>query len=1141
MRRLLLVIALCLSAVTAFGQTSGDITGEVKDQSGAAAPNATVTATNADTNVARTTNTNDAGIYSFPGLIPGKYSVKVVAKGFESITKTNIELQVQQTARVDFAIAVGQASQTIEVSASGELLTTENATVGTVIEERRITELPLNGRNFFSLVALSPGVTVNFAPAAQAANRQGGTRSSLTMSLSGARATWSNYTLDGITNTDVNFNLYVLLPSVDAIQEFKVQSGIYPAEFGREAGQINISTKPGTNAYHGTVFDFLRNDKFDAADYDFNNTHPPKAPFRQNQYGYTLGGPVWIPKVFNGHNRLFFMSNYEGFKSRTTSFSTATTMTARMRAGDFSIDPVTGIGVPTSLQDAMTRVTQPGGQVTSTPFAGNIIPASRFDKNSLFLMSKFFPLPNITQATKGLPNVNYQYSTSTPLDKDQVTERIDFNEKANSQWFGRYSWTDESQISPGLTTDGSTLYTRAGQWVVSNTRILSATKVNEARFGYNTLFNVIGQQLAGIEDVDAEIGVPFKITDKSSWGIPNIALANNLSSFGNATSSPFTINNKTYQGVDNFSWIMGKHSLRMGGEYRYNKFLQFGNEFPRGQFFFQGNYTATNSLTNAQSGGYGGADLLLGYSNRADIAVALAQGDFRNHEWATYIDDTWRIRPNLTLTLGVRWEVDLPFLDVSGHEVNIQLNQPLPFAANVADLSKHPVVVRTGTGSFYDGLDFRYIPNQAAAPPLQVTRDGRLGNRLIKTDYNNVAPRFGIAYSPTDKWSIRTGFGVFFSQESKNSIFDLNRGLGGRASVLPPDTIHLPTFNYTNFLSATALPVNVTTGLLWGASNNLPTTYTMSYLLNIQRVLGKGTTLEIGYNGSQSRKLALLTNQAAPIPGNTSWITRAPYPEVSGLQFLSDDAVGNYNNLTGKLSQRFSNGLTTLFSYTWSKALDDASAIRGPGNEFAPQDSRCRSCEKGVSTFNTPHRAVASVLYTLPFGKGQRFLNHGGIVNQIVGGWQASTIATAQSGRPIDSTGWDAAGTNFNPSSNRINCNAGVRQVLSGANANAYLNPAAFSNPLTGTYGTCGRNNLIGPRQVNFDFSTIKDFRVTEKQALQLRVEMFNAPNHVELAAPSASWGNSNPGSTTPSGTFGQIRGTATRMRQIQFALKYNF
>jgi len=286
MQKSLLILGLLCVAFTTSAQTVGEITGEVKDQSGANAANAAVTATNLETNVARSTVTNSAGVYSFPGLTPGLYSVKAAASGFQTAVKTNIELQVQQTARVDFMLTVGQSTQTIEVSASGALLSTEDATVGTVIEQKRIVDLPLNGRNFFSLVALSPNVTYGFTPAQQASGRLGGTRSTLTMSLSGARATWANYTLDGITNTDVDFNTYIVLPSVDALQEFKVQSGIYPAEFGREAGQINVSTKPDTNSYHGAVFEFLRNDALDARSYDFlsstrsaTNPSPTKTPF----------------------------------------------------------------------------------------------------------------------------------------------------------------------------------------------------------------------------------------------------------------------------------------------------------------------------------------------------------------------------------------------------------------------------------------------------------------------------------------------------------------------------------------------------------------------------------------------------------------------------------------------------------------------------------------------------------------------------------------------------------------------------------------------------------------------------------------------------------------------------------------------
>jgi Carboxypeptidase regulatory-like domain/TonB dependent receptor len=1114
-----------LSASLIHGQTLGTVTGEVKDASGAVVTGVEITVRNTETNALRSVTTNDDGLYTVPALNPGMYDVKAVKGGFKAASRTNIELQVQQSARVDFTLDVGQVTETVEVSGAVPLLATENATVGTVIERQRITDLPLNGRNFLSLVALSPNVTYGFNPAAQASGRQGGTRAGITMSLSGSRATWSNYTLDGITNTDINFNLYIVLPSVEALQEFKVQTGIYPAEFGRAAGQVNVSTRGGTNEYHGSAFEFLRNDKLDARPYFFkdpespNQTAPEKAPYRQNQYGFTLAGPVRIPKLYNGANRLFFMANFEGFKSRRTVNTFGTTMTDAMRKGDFSV-------VPTALQDPATRV-RAGATITSSAFPGNQIPASRFDKGSVLLLDRFAPVPNLAQA--GLPNRNYQYLAKTPVDKDQLTGRIDFNENANSQWFGRYSWTDELTLTPGIKLNGTPLYTRASQWVVANTRVFSATKVNEARFGYNSLYNNISQELAGVENVNALLNTPVKITDPNSFGIPNISLANNLSGLGNDANGPFTIDDKVYQVTDNFSWIRGKHSIRFGGEYRYNQYLQFGNEFARGRFTTNGSFTAN---ANTLAGGYSGADFLIGAFTQLDSAVALAKGDFRDSEWALYLDDTYKVTSRLTLNYGLRWEVAQPLWDKFGNAVNFQIRQPLPFGANEPDASKHPVYVRTGTGDFYEGIDFRFTG------PVQLARDGRLGKRLIKTDFNNFAPRLGIAFSPSNKWSIRTGFGLFFSQESKNSIFDMNRGMGGRASIVP-DVQAPPVLGYTNFINASQLPVLLASpsGLTWGADSDMANTYTMSYLLNVQRTLGNNSTLEVGYTGNQSRKLAYLINANGPVPGITPFRNRAPYPEWQAIQFINGDGVANYNALSGKLTQRFGTNFTTLFSFTWSKALDENSAIRGTGDDFTPQDPHCRRCERGPAGFNVPKRFVASILYTLPFGKGQRFLNRGGIVNQVVGGWQFSTITTVQDGTSITTRSWDSAGQAIVPDGNRLNCVAGAAQVADNPTPDRYFVPAAFSNTLAGQFGTCGRNNLIAPGQWNIDFSTLKDFRINEKHAVQFRMEMFNAPNHPAWGRPNAQWGSAN---AAPAVLFGRIR-TTSQLRQIQFALKYYF
>jgi len=1159
MRTLMTALAsLCLFSCLSFAQTLGEITGDVTDPSGAAIPSATVTVTNIGTNVTRQTTTNTSGIYVFPDLVPGTYDVKVDASGFGVSLKSKVILEVQQTARIDFALQVGHSTETVEVAANAATLTTESATVGTVVEEKRIMDLPLNGRSYFSLVALSPGVTTGFVPAAQAAGRLGGTRAALTIAVTGGRSTWENYTLDGVTNTDIDFNTYILQPSVDALQEFKVQSGIYPAEFGRELGQVNAATKPGTNEFHGALWEFLRNDVLDAKAYDFASatrsaTNPPpvKAPYRQNQYGFELGGPIWIPKIFNGKNRLFFMSNFEEYNSRQTTPAIITTLPAAMRNGDFSSILPAGY----VLYNPTTRVGSTISQVVAsqTPFSGNMIPASMISPGSVLLLSKWYPLPNLSQTTPGLPYNNYQYGLNIPTDKNTLTARIDFAESSTSQWFGRYSHNEESTLlnTGQITDDGETLYTLASQWVLSNVRTFSPTKVNEARFGYNSMFNNITQQLAGKENVNKELNMPVQPTDPNSYGVPNISLAQNLASFGNPTSSPFQINNRYFEGVDNFSWIAGKHSFRFGGEYRYNQFPQVGNEFPRGQFYFSSQYTNQVTPTGGGTGGYTGADLLMGDTYDAIVAVSLAKADFRNSEWATYFDDTWRVSSKLTLTLGLRWEVAQPLLDGAGLQPNIQLQQPLPNQANVSNLALHPVYVRTGSGDFYQGINFRYAPYWSAnggipgSPPLQTVRDGRLGNRLINTNYRDFAPRFGVAFSPNNQWVIRTGFGIFYSQESKNSIFDLARGMGGRATTLAPTTWAAPTFTYTNFINTASLPVTIPIGLSWGAAQHLPDSSSLQYILNVQRTLGKSTIAELGYIGSLSRHLDFLLNENQGIVNPAlPAVKRLPYPEfgASGIQYLMAAANGDYNAFSAKLTQRIGSNLNALFAYTWSRSLDDTSAIRGTvGADFSPQNALCpTSCEYGPSDFNIPQRFVASVLYMLPFGTGQRFLNHPGVVNQVVGGWQLSTITTLQSGGPVDTSSWDSAGTNFISNATRLNCVAGVNPVLPGNNSNGWFNPAAFSNTVAGTFGNCGRNNLRGPWLGNEDVSIVKYFAIREKKSLEFRTEMFNAPNHVELTENGQlSWGNGS--SAKPSATFGRITAIQNPMRQIQFALKFSF
>jgi hypothetical protein len=418
-----------------------------------------------------------------------------------------------------------------------------------------------------------------------------------------------------------------------------------------------------------------------------------------------------------------------------------------------------------------------------------------------------------------------------------------------------------------------------------------------------------------------------------------------------------------------------------------------------------------------------------------------------------------------------------------------------------------------------------------------------MGKRLIDTNYRDFAPRIGIAWSPSEKWSFRAGFGRFFSMESKNSIFDLSRGMGGRTGNVAPNTFGIPGFSYTNFLDMASLPVTLPVGLTWGANQHLPDTNTMSFVLNVQRTIGRATSVEVGYAGSLHRHLQYLTNlNQGILSASLSTVERLPYPEwgASGIQWVNADGMGSYHGLAGKVTQRFGSNLSTLLSYTWSKALDTASNIRGPANDFSPQDARNPlAAEKGPSAYQVPQRFVGSVLYSLPFGKGQRFLNRGGVANQVLGGWQISTITTLQSGGVVNSQTWDSGGTNFITNATRLNCVSGVDPVLPNNNQNGWYNPAAFTNTVSGTFGNCGRNTLRGPWRGSQDISIVKLFKISERRNVEFRTEMFNAPNHVLLSAGNQlGWGNGS--SPTPNANFGKITGAGT-MRQIQFALKFNF
>jgi hypothetical protein len=1103
--------ALLVPAASSSAQTFGQITGQVTDASGAVLAGASVTVTNTQTNAVRDAVTNSSGSYVFPNLLPGVYSVKVDLQGFQSKVANNVELQVQQTARIDFSLELGSLEVAVEVTGSAPMINVTDATVGTVIENKQILELPLNGRNFINLVSLSPNVSSDYAGGAGggASGRQGGDRSTQNFSVAGQRREYNQYTLDGIVNQDVNFNTYAFLPSIDSVEEFKVQTGVYSAEFGREVAQVNVSTKSGTNAFHGTIFEFIRNDAFDAAPYQFTAVKPQSSPFKWNQYGFTLGGPVVIPGLYNGANRLFFMSNFEGFRLRNQQEAVFSTPSVAMRNGDFS-----GAGV--TIRDPQT------GQ----PFSGNQIPANRLSPIAIKLL-EWYPEPNIPGA--GLSR-NYLALQHHITDKDQFTQRIDFVESPRSFWFGRYSWTDEYVLAPNLKDNGQVVETNVKQAMISNTRTLSPSLVNEFRFGMTKFYNNLAQELQYKRNVHEEVGLGLFIPPPVGWGLPSMSVSG-FSGFGDNPSLPFTGNNYVFQFIDNVAWIKGNHSMRMGAEVRNDHYNMIGTQEIRGSLNIDRPAT-----------GYAFADYMLGLISGTRSAGALGEGWYRSISQAYFIQDTWRVRPTVTLDVGLRYEYTPPWTDVKGEMMNIWV----PPGFGTPSQQGKPCFIRVGSGDPYEGVATRFDP------AICVARDGRLGDRLIKPDYNDFAPRIGAVWSPSPKTTVRTGYGIFYAQDSTNPVFDMSRNIQGRITAQSSGlTLAQPYDGGATNPCGVQMPpqVCVTAPQVLGNEYDRHTPYVEQYLLNFQREIGGSTAVEIGYFGSRGHNLQRFITLNQPVPGTSLPIlARAPAPELGNWQLIAGVGHSVYNGLAMKVTRRMANGFSGLVSYTLSKSEDNGSGLRSPGEQLKPQQGDCWECEYGRSVFDVRHRLTASFLYELPFGNGRKYLSRGGALDVLAGGWQLGGMLRLSSGFPLTVTsGVDRSNTAHGY--DRPSAVPGVSVKLDDPSPAAWFNVSAFQMPALGTFGNLGRATLTGPGVFTIDFSALKNFNFAGSTYLQLRIEAFNLLNTPNFADPNTNMAQSNwqsaPGNipTPGSGAFGtinSIRGTVP-MRQLQFALKFVF
>jgi hypothetical protein len=1100
-----LVVFMAL-ALPAYAQTpSGEISGTVVDSSGSVLPGVRVTLTNSGTNAVRLTQTNETGLYVFPAVPPGTYAVKVELEGFSTAQQTNINVQVGSAYRFPFTMSIGALTDVVSVVADTPVIQTENASIGTVIENRSIVELPLNGRNYLQLASLIPGATTNGPASAQGQQRMGGQRNSFSLNVAGQRIHYNHYSLDGVENTDLNFNSYMLLPSVDALEEFKVESGIFGAEFGRAVAQINASTKSGTNAFHGTVFEFLRNAKMDSKNF-FDPKDKPIPPFSRNQYGTTIGGPVVS-------NKLFFMFNWEGLRENKALTSNASLPLTAWKAGDFS-NLRDASGNLIVIYDPATAVFDAAGNVVRAPtaFPDNKIPANRIHPASQKLL-KYYPTPD--QERTG---ANFVNNEERKVDMDQFTYRLDYAQSATMNWFFRHSISRELGYDPfAVPNMGSNTDTDVNQMVFGNTQTIGTNKLNDLRIGYGQLKNAHISPRANVENVVKELGINIVSDNPLYWGVPNIGVTG-LSGLGEESDAPFINDDKTIQFVDNFSWILGNHSVKFGGELRRVLYDQIGGVVTRGRFNFDGRYTRQPLLPAAQRGGAAFADFLLGTMNNSESQVGAPIADFRSNYYAVYIQDNWKMTPNVTLDFGLRWEYDQPFTDKDDKIVNIDY---------VWDNSRAPVFVRTGTGDPYeDNPPF----NLGTVPYV---RDGRFGRGAYKPDYNDIAPRLGLAWSVDPKTVVRAGGGIYYVRDIGNAVFDTVRNAPFTIRRNEPAETFRPNLSFEQPFARTGSPT-----FILAAEYDVPSSYIGQWSLGFQRELPGMITGEVTYFGSAGvhlRRLQTYNNTEPSALANTN-LSR-PFPDLGGMQVMNAPSHSKYHALYLKAQKRFSHGLSFLSSFSYGKSVDNGSGVRtSVGDPLTPSNNYDLTLEEGPSAFDFRKRWTSSWIYELPFGRDRKFMNNNAALDYVLGGWQIGGILTFQDGFPFT-----------------LNCSTGTVQnggggcypdpapgapdwKLDDPTRERWFNTAAFvdRNPEYGTgfrYGTVRRNSVVGPGIKSFDMSFNKNFQVKDDH-LEFRIEIFNLPN-------TAIWGQ--PGSQLGTPTYGVITSTRLDSRQVQLGLKYVF
>jgi carboxypeptidase family protein len=1119
----------------------GTVLGRVVDASNAVVPSAAITVTNTATNTSVNTQTGADGSYLVPFLIPGFYRVTAEAAGFKKAVREGIEVRVQDRLTVDLTLQVGATSESVEVTASAALLETSTATIGQVIENRQLVSMPLNGRSAYLLARLAPGVLPTDTRTFTRPFDNGAISNS---SLSGNRGKANEVLLDGISNVGAD-NTITFTPSIDATQEFKVQTNTYDAEFGRSAGGvINVTVKSGANQVHGSLFEFFRNNALDANNFFNNRVGAQKAPLHYNQFGVSVGGPAYLPKVYNGKDRTFFFFNYEAIRQLDGRSYVGAVPMLKQRDGDFSAT-FAAPNQPIQIYDPFSTRADPAraGSYLRDPFPGNRIPTNRWDPVAKAALA-YFPVPNAPgNALTGADNLFY--SNGTPDGYDAVITRIDHQISNAQRIFGRFSWSQrprgDDNYFGNIADSNFTAANRSSRGAALDyVNTLTPRWLLNLRWGFSRYADPTHNPSEGFDITT--LGFPSAFRNQTVFRMYPRFEVSGLTNMGRDGGSNPTEDTQTFQA--SLTHIRGAHTLKLGGDFRVIRQNQFSAGYGSGRFAFSRAYTqGPDPLRATTTGGNALASFLLGTPSSGSVEKAVALS-FQNLYGAAFAQDDIKVTRKLTLNVGLRWEHE-------GARTERYNRMTRGFAFGQPNPLQVPGLKLQG-GLLYAGV-------------------GGQPRGQSDTYWNKFAPRFGFAYSLSSKTVLRGGYGVFWSGTT-------DIGAGTNAA---------PGFSATtNFVSSldNITPLNVLRNpfpdpllVPLGSSQGLATLvgqgvsftdiarripYAEQYSFGIQHQLGAGTLIEAAYVGNRGIALAnsnveldqlpdsvlsmgsaLLDQVTNPFYGIISsgalasrTVARGqllrPYAQYSGVTVLSP-TIGSstYHSFQLKVEKRFSRGLSLLASYTNAKIIDDI------GN---PQNNNNLRAERSISTLDRPQRLVISEVWEIPIGKG-RALGRSvpTIVDMVIGGWQMNCVAIFQRGQILGVT-----------SSTNTTNSLGGRQRPNSTGKSAELSPASkddmlsryfdtsvFGQPAPFTFGNLARTlpDVRGPGTNNFDISVVKAFRIREGFKAQFRGEFFNAWNRTEFA---------NPGTTQGTAQFGVISGisnSANPSRQVQLALKLIF